>query len=725
MPLAPSIPRPDPAPRRSLRTLAFLGFVAAAGAQQPEPAAPPAPDAAPAAAVRTLCLQNLAPNARAEGAAVVVPFAEGAVPDRPDLHVRDTATAWQPFGARWPDGSLRQALCLFRAELAPLQERALDLVPGPGPELPTGDVDLPPAQIEFVVTQGGTTTRAEPVPVAELEANALRRVQLRRVRIGTTGLVGELIVTAWRDQPHAAIDVAVFCSDPSTPRMQCGVDEVAVESRGMAIVLRHPGRLGVRQQTTAQGSRNVLLQNTQIGDGQGIRRTGALVPPLHGDGGLADSTSLAACVAPVLGATSWRDSGAFGPFGHVPEMPPWLRGPQLRAHFARRHRAFVDSERPGGDPFAVGNHGLDRMAGQTGDQGDFGTVKLSTVAASGLPSFLLEVEAAMLQEGCRPVHCFEADGSPVEPADHPQWVVWSGRTHWHPGVSPDRLGKDTSLPAFDNHGWTGKDREHWSSNFLGAFAQLTGAHWARLELANEVRLYLAGQTTDPRLTTSGSGAARGAGRTELAAAWMWLATGDERLRQRMNERLELVYYPQWAGRELGQDRVRTLSVCLPDDRLLQGKFSYWNPWQDAIAAVGFGAAFGVTGNPRARELAEQVALNVVRYGWLLTPTECEIAIAMRWQDGVPLTEEQRMSGDPTVLHWAYGTAYSEWSVAACEIARVAALARGDEALAQRAATIQERLRARRRQPPAGPWDFGGIDRLTEWDAVRWTSPKRD
>jgi len=696
---------------------------AALRAQQPPPEPEPAPE--PPAAVRSLCLQNLAPHARHEGAAVVVPFASGAVPNEPDLHVRDTPTAWQPFGARWPDGSLRQALCLFPVTLAPLQERTLELVPGSGPALPTGKIELPTAKIEFVVTIAGTTTRTEPVPVADLEANALRRVQLRRARIGTTGFVGELIVTAWRDQPHAAVEVGVFWSDPSTPAMQCQVERLAIESRGMALVLRYPGRHGVTQRTTGFGSINVLLQDITIGDGQGIRRTGALVPPLRGDGGIADSTSTAACLVPVLGATSWTDSGAFGAFGYVPEMPPWLQGPALRAHFARRHRAFADSERPGGDPFGVGNHGLDRMAGQTGDQGDFGTVKLSTVAASGVPSMLLEVEASILQEACRPVHFFEADGSPVEPADHPKWVVWSGCTHWHPGVSPDRLGKNEPQPQFHNHGWTGKDRQHWSSNCLGAFALLTGAHWARQELQNEVRLYLAGQTTDPGLTTSGAGAARGAGRTELAAAWMLLVTGDERLRQRIHERLDLVYIPQWAGRDFGTDRVRTMSVCLPDNRLLEGKYPYWNPWQDAIAAVGFGASYCVTGDPRARELAEGLAINVVRYGWLLTPTECEVAIAMRWQDGVPLTEAQRNSNDPTVLHWAYGTAFSEWSVAACEIARTAALATGDTYIAERAATIQHRLRSRRRQPGPGPWDFGGIDRLTEWDAVRWPPKKPD
>ena len=49
-----------------------------------------------------------------------------------------------------------------------------------------------------------------------------------------------------------------------------------------------------------------------------------------------------------------------------------------------------------------------------------------------------------------------------------------------------------------------------------------------------------------------------------------------------------------------------------------------------------------------------------------------------------------------------------------EIARVAALARGDAALAERAAAIQQRVRATRRAP-----SDGYIDRLSEWDAVRW------
>lgn len=674
------------------------------------------PGQAPApAAARELVLQNLAPLPRREGVAVVVPFAPGEVAALPDLHVDHTPTAWQPFGARWPDGSLRQALCLFVASLPALAEQRVVLAPGAGPPLPDGPVPLPEATIEFVARVGGRSVRASPVPVAELEHNALRRVQLRRARLGDTGLLAELIVTAWRDQPHAAVDVAVFHSDPRTPALQCDVEQLAVECRGLALVLRHAGRLGVDQASTADGSRAVLLAGRALGDGQGLRRTGVLLPMARGDGSLDDATGRAAAIVPLLGATDWRASSAFGPFGLVPELPPWLRGDGLRRHLAAAHRAFVDGDRPGGDPFGVFPHGLARFAGQTGDQPDFGVVKLSLVAASGLPSPLLAVEPSVLQEACRPVHFFEADGSPVDPEAHPDWVVWSGRTHWHAEVSRDRLGKPVPEPRFETHGWTGKDREHWSSLYLAAFALLTGSHWAREELRNEARLYVAGQTVTPGLSTSNAGAPRGSGRTALSAAWNLLVTDDAALRRRMDERMDRVYHPQWRGRTLPAHAVRAMAVNSPDPRMLQGAHPYWNPWQDATAAIGFAAHHRVTGNALARELAEALADNVVRHGWRLDGGANEVATAMRWLDGEPLPAAAL--DDATQVQWSRGTAFSEWSVGAVEIARVAALARGDAALAARAAAIQQRLRQARRPPPDG-----GIDRFGEWDAVAWSPP---
>ena len=678
-----------------------------ATAQTPEPL--PAPPTGP-----TLVLQNLAPFARREGVAVVVPFAPGAAKEAPSLGVPGVATTWQPFGACWPDGSWRQALCLFVAELPALGETRLTLTTTPAPLPPDAAITPPAAKIEFLATVGGTTVRAEPARAATLEANARRVVELRRARLGDSGLLAEVLLTSWRDQPHAQVDVAVFCSDPRQTAMQCDVEELAIECTGMALVLRHPGRLAIEQATTATGSRTVLLRQRAIGDGQGLRRTGVLVPARRGDRSLADETTKAACVAPLLGATDWTASGAFGPFGHVPPVPPWLQGESLRRYFARSHRDFVAADRGPGDAFGVFRHGMERMAGQTGDQNDFGVAKLTLVAASGLPSQLLEVELSALQEACRPVHFFEADGAPVEPAAHPDWIVWSGRTHWHGGVSKDRLGKPVPEPPYETHGWTGKDREHWSNNYLAAFALLTGAHWARQELQNEVRLYLAGQTLDSKYSTSNAGVPRGAGRTALAAAWTLLVTGDAALRERMDARMDQVYLRQWAGRELPPDQVRPMAVAPPDARMLQGKYPYWNPWQDALAAVGFAAQHRVTGNTNARTLAEALARNVVAHGWLVTDERNEVAMAQRWLDGKPLTREQWLADDPTMIQRSTNTAFSDWAFPAVEIARVAADRDGDTALRDKCAEIQRRMRGGRQAPRDG-----GMDRFGEWDAVVW------
>jgi hypothetical protein len=696
-----------------------LGCAAAAPAEQRLVAqtAPPPPTAAAASPTAAkpprLRLQNLAPLAREEGIAVVVPFGPGEVPTTPEWHVPDTPTSWQPFGLRWPDGSVRQALCLWRTRIAALAERELTLAPGAGPALPTGEFPPAPAELTIVARLGGREHRASVAWRDALEVGPLRLVHRHRGRVGDSGLVAELHLATWRDQAHAALDVAVFHSDPRSPALQLGIDELTVECRGMLLVLRHAGHFGITQQPIAGGSRAVLLQHSVLGDGQGLRRIGALLPLQPADAA-AQTTQQAAATVPLLGVAAWRPSGAFGPFGVVPELPAWLQGEAARRYLAGRHRAFVDGNRGRGDPFVCFDHGLQRYAGQTGDQADFGVTKLGLVPATGLGSFLLEVEASVLQEACRPVHCFEVDGTPVDPARHPDWVVWNGRTHWHAGVAKDRLGKPAPEPEFERHGWTGKDREHWSSNFLGAYAQLTGEHWARSELANEARLYLAGQTIVPGWSTSNAGAPRGAGRTALAAAWMLLATGDQALRDRMDARMDLVYSQQWDGRDRPADQVRPMGVAGPDPRVLQGAHRYWNPWQDALAAIGFAAHHRVTGNPRARQLAEVLASNLVRHGWRVDERGHDVAAAIRWLDGEPFAAAQWRSDEPTLVTWSTGTGFRDWSIGAVEIARVVAQRDGDTVLQQKCEAIQQAMRATRQRPRDG-----GLDRFAEWDAVAW------
>jgi hypothetical protein len=189
------------------------------------------------------------------------------------------------------------------------------------------------------------------------------------------------------------------------------VDSVTVAVGGMELSLRHGAMFGMNTNVTSNGSVTALLTGTHLGDGQGIRRSGVLLPRLEEPAGVAAETLRAAALCPVLAATPWRDSGAYGPFGLVPGPPSWLAGDAMRQAFGTRHTRFVDSSTTPRGPFANLPFGLARTPGQTGGQADFGVLKLAPVAATGLPSFLFEVEPSVLQEACRPVHFFEADAT--------------------------------------------------------------------------------------------------------------------------------------------------------------------------------------------------------------------------------------------------------------------------------------------------------------------------
>jgi hypothetical protein len=320
------------------------------------PATSPAQDAP-----RVLTVQNLAPIERAEWIACSVPFAEGVAAGVPALHVDGLPTVWQPFGARWPDGSVRQALCFFRRPLRALEEVTLGLVEGAGPAVaPDGQeaFEVPDSHgLRFVVVLDGQEFAAAPPFVRFVEDNAARRTALYRGRIGESGFVVELTVEWMRGQDHAYCGFGVFFSDPSTTALTRHVDELAVESAGPFLFLRHTTPVGTVPSRSAQGTRAVLLKDDHLGDGQGFRRNGVLVPGLESgtdaDAMRRNATIRAALLCKPLAATSWSDSGAFGAFGFVPPPPPWLREPQaLRAAMARKHTEFVRwSSEQAGDPF--------------------------------------------------------------------------------------------------------------------------------------------------------------------------------------------------------------------------------------------------------------------------------------------------------------------------------------------------------------------------------------
>ena len=674
-----------------------------------------------ATAQREILVQNLAPFQRSEWASCVVPFAPGESADA--AHVDGRATTWHPFGARWPDGSWRQAECRFRTTLGPLAEERVALVPGAGPPLAEGGFGLLDHTIRVIARpRGRDAVAVELAPSAVLVDDAAHKVVLLRARIADTGLVAEATIEVCRGQEHAWFGIGLFFSDPTTTARTLWIDELALDTDGLVLVLRHAGPLGVVSGPTADGSHHVLLRDTHLGDGQGLRRAGVLVPPLIGgvDGParLRDDTLRAAMTCRLLAATDWSASGAFGAFGYVPPPPPWLGAPaRLRSAMAKQHAGFVRWLKTAApEPFRSPRYGLAASAHQAGDQPDFGVVALEQVAGTGIPSFLFEVEWSVLQEGCRPVHYFEADGRPLRAADHPQWVALNGRTHYHLATSPDRLGKTDPDADYDAHRWFGKDSQHWSSNYLCAYYLLTADPQCLLEIRNEVQLFLASQTLRDGIWTSKSGNSRAAGRTMLAGTWLWLCTGDPALLERLRRRMHDVNVPQWEERRgRPADRVRPFVVYGADPRYFEvGDEPVWVPWEEALCVTGFAAYQELTDDrsPAIVELVDGLASNLLRHAWRVRDDgTAQIAYAMKLRPGgEPIPDAAR--DDRQHVNWPKSS-FSVWAIGSLELGRAAALRAGDEALVARAEDLLRRVRAGR-----APTRDGFYDRLSMWDAVR-------
>lgn len=670
-------------------------------------------------------VQNLSPDDRSEWVRASIPFPRGLVKKQPSWIVRgdiesgeDTdplPTVWQPFGARWPDGSWRQALCFFQATVPSLSSKVFRLYEGAPRSEPVAAFGLPPHALRFTATVGGETFLAELREDEILEQNAARKVQVFRGRFGDCGLVAELVLTLWNDQRHADLSIGAFFSDPRTEAMEIAIDELAIETDGIALALRHARPLGVESSLTELGTRHVLLREDSMSDGQGIRRVGILAPPLPADAdqeALGASTLRAAALSPLVGAARWTDTGAFGPFGAVAEPPPWLRSRGLDAWLGQRHTAYAKwlrSATP--DPFRAPKLGPHRKPGTAGNQADFGAAQLFEVAWSGVPSPLLETEWSVLQEACRPVHVYEVDATPVDPRNHPDWVVWTGRTHWNCKVSTDRLGKPCPEPRSDTHGWRGKDREHWSSNFLGAFYQLTGAPWALLELRREGDLYLAGETLRKDLFTSNPGAARAAGRSLHSAAWIWLATGDTRILDRMRARMVEVNLPHWQFADRDAGTFRPFDRKGPDRRYFPAADdAVWTPWEEALAVLGFEAYLRATEDPdeSLRDFVDDLAINLLDHGYRISPDDrVEIGYVMRFNGGIPPKNDAERA-DETRVRWTPN--FVHWGIPALVVAENALIRRGQDERAQRATLLLERL-ARDRRPPRA----GGTDDMVRWD----------
>lgn len=539
-------------------------------------------------------------------------------------------------------------------------------------------------------------------------------------REGRFVLEGFLYVYA--DQAFVPFEFWGVHSDPTTPEMEAS-RAFQLEHPGIYVHVRWAKARGGQVPRWEDGRWVVPLLGAEVfGDAQGFAWAGSFLQYADVEAhSPAAETLLAEMQAPaqlMVEGASWAP--LWGPFGVVPRLNPEEDRPE-RGHgveaAVESHRGFLAHvARPRG-PWEAVPLGLNPRAGSTGDQQDFGVSKLGPALSvrGGNALHLEEALFSVLAEAQRPTHFREADGSKVRAAEHPLWVVWSGRTHYHPDVSRDRLGKPPWFPVYEDHGWSGKDNQHWSSLNLCGLYQLTGSHLLRSLIEDEVELYLAGQTVDPRLPTTGRDAPRAVGRTLLTACWLWLCTGREDLRKRILDRVRVSVAaapafgkPEW--------QVRVLEWNGPDGRVLGGRWPFWVAWNEALATPGLWAVHRLFGaqDGTARQLAKMSAYSVVRYGFFRRSGETwwRIANGVRWltdaDEGKALPAEAY--DDPTQVEDA-GGGFQPWAYAAAKVAQRIAGEDGDaEDVLTRAGSIVAQIEASR---PAG----GGFSRFDEWLAL--------
>lgn len=216
-----------------------------------------------------------------------------------------------------------------------------------------------------------------------------------------------------------------------------------------------------------------------------------------------------------------------------------------------------------------------------------------------------------LKLAARPCHHLEQDGRPLELAWHvnPRLVLWDGRVHWSPFVSPDRLGKFGVPSPDDFKFWWGPDVEHWLMNTLAAACRLTGSPACQWLLGHQARIYRLQLTTIPGLSTSNAFAARSVGWEGILAVHLWRELEDRTMaaavRTHWQTRVTNIIVPANANRPQGIWDPRL-------DDLRMGKGWWYSPWQQAVGAYGLELGCTILGPAFGREVARDAAATVLR-----------------------------------------------------------------------------------------------------------------
>ena len=179
--------------------------------------------------------------------------------------------------------------------------------------------------------------------------------------------------------------------------------------------------------------------------------------------------------------------------------------------------------------------------GQTGGQAQFGTYHVAPDIYAGI--CLIDIWRRQLyQEGCRPIHFVNPDGTRAREEDWPGTILagqFHGSApgkHWMKYSDPRNPWRDK--PAVTPR-WYPWNHQHWSIGPLAQVYMLTGDPGMEMLLYDLAEVWLWSNPDVPKNTAlAKAGAARKQGRTIEAGASLYWAIKDETIRARLIKRLK-------------------------------------------------------------------------------------------------------------------------------------------------------------------------------------------
>jgi hypothetical protein len=413
-----------------------------------------------------------------------------------------------------------------------------------------------------------------------------------------------------------------------------------------------------------------------LNDGAGIHLSMSVLSYANASPSLDEAWELssirnmrAAMVGDVLGAcTEWDDHWCAA--GNLPQEYPGMESDASSAV-----SSFADSMSENVGHFEPLGIGIGRTPGQTGKQEDFGAAKGTHVVSSGRADYIPALRYASYCELYRGINHYESDGSRLLASSHPNWTTWSGRTHWHTGVSPDRLGKE-GVDVPPGTGWWGYDDQHRSQNTLAAYLMLSDDPLVHDQLEHQKQADLASYRV--KFPSYGSGAARAQGRQIGCWAQLYCVTGDDTWKDLILGRVDM----GMSGESMSsENEMRALSVISPDGRKRIYKDGALAPvvsmWEHGLALVGLYKAHKQLADPALAEMVYAVSETMMKFAWFEESGRVYVVGDILWNGGSAVTLETSNGWDesgsnPMTQEFLYtegGSGINAWTMAGLRVAR--------------------------------------------------------